>query len=117
MQIVQELIQIENTENQQFKINKGKESEAQQALMDLTQCQGNLSQAILSIQAITNITDVLISDQLNFCLNDCVKNEQEEEGKKCIRTCYDSIYNHALPATHKLMDNTISKLEEQMNKL
>jgi hypothetical protein len=115
---VQSLIKMNNLDGKAQAVPiEGKEAEAQRAVHDLMQCQGQLSQMLVGIQGISNITETIVIDQLELCVNDCININNEDEAKKCIKTCYKNTYDYTLTASHKFVEKTLEGIEEQINKL
>jgi hypothetical protein len=111
------LVEVSNINGKtQIAPKEGKNLEAQQAFNELRKCQGELSQIIPGIQGMINITQVLLVDQLDLCVLDCVKIENEDDAKKCIKGCFTNIYNYTLTANQKIMDRSLTTFEEQLNK-
>jgi hypothetical protein len=113
---VQSFIKVNNVDGKPV-IAEGKEAEVQRAFQDLMQCQGPSSQLFVGIQGINKITETIVLEQLGLCINDCVNINNEDEAKKCIKTCYKSTYDYTLTACHKFMEQTLGGIEEQINKL
>ena len=118
LQRIQSLMQFKNVEgrNQAVPV-EGKELEAQKALQDLVQCQGPLGQMLIGIQSVNKISETIVSNELQLCLEDCINIENEDNAKSCIKTCFNNTFKYTLTASQKLMENTARQIEEQLKKL
>jgi hypothetical protein len=118
IQKVQSLMQENNVNGRiQMVPIQGKENELMNATQDLIKCQGSMLQLFTSIQGITKITETLISDELDLCVKDCFKIDNEENAKTCLKFCYHNTFNYTLTASQKMVEKTINTVEEQMKKL
>lgn len=115
---LQSLIKVNNVDGSTQAVPiEGKESEAQKAFQDLMQCQGQLSQMLVGIQGVSKITESIVVEQLDLCVNDCVNIDNEESAKSCIKACYKNTYDYTLTASQKFMERTLAGIEDQLNKL
>jgi hypothetical protein len=112
----QSLINNINGQNQPLLV-QGKELEAQKAAEELMQCQGHLGQVFLAIQAVSKMSETLMSNELQLCLEDSIKIENEEDAKKSIKTCFNYTFKYTLTASHKMIEQSIRQVDELLKKL
>jgi hypothetical protein len=94
---------------------EGNEREATQALNDLRECIGDLRRYPLNVQNLLNLSDYVMSYQIESCISDCIKNEGDS--KPCIKDCYDKSYKYTVSVFNEFIDSQVSSMEDELKKL
>lgn len=100
--------------------NPGQEALADQALVELEECQSNYSQLLSSLNIFSNFAEVVAQKQTDYCINDCINNnilEKDESLKSCVRNCYNMTVSYTGKASKDIIVKQIETIDEYINKI
>lgn len=102
-----------------LKRKEGQEAEADRAINNLQQCQGQFTNFMMALNLFSQYNLTLLSKSTDHCLDDCENKNfiDQSDLKNCFRNCYESTYKYTLRSAESLLGLQIDSALEELKKI
>jgi hypothetical protein len=115
---VKDLCSFETNNGQiDIKYKPGREKEAEEALKQLDNCQGNIPSFYMGLESLADVSIKVINNQLDICVKDCLNLDTETSSKSCMKGCFDHTYRYTFNIFQKMTISQIDNIENEINKI